>query len=77
MLGTNLRCLDNLNGIGGFDISNSLQTTSIVYLTLKIYMHNIYILLNEWIYVCTTSIVVVTRMCVTVFLDKQIYTPLI
>ena len=30
MLGTNLRCLDNLNGIWGFDTSNSLQTTSIV-----------------------------------------------
>ena len=29
MLGTNLRCLDNLNGIWGFDTSNSLQTTSI------------------------------------------------
>ena len=28
MLGTNLRCLDNLNGIWGFDTSNSLQTTS-------------------------------------------------
>ena len=31
MLGTNLRCLDNLNGIWGFDTSNSLQTTSIDY----------------------------------------------
>ena len=30
MLGTNLRCLDNLNGIWGFDTSNSLQTTSLV-----------------------------------------------
>ena len=29
MLGTNLRCLDNLNGIWGFDTSNSLQTTSL------------------------------------------------
>ena len=28
MLGTNLRCLDNLNSIWGFDTSNSLQTTS-------------------------------------------------
>ena len=28
MLGTNLRCLDNLNGIWGFDTSNSLQTSS-------------------------------------------------
>ena len=30
MLGTNLRCLDNLNGIWGFDTSKSLQTTSFV-----------------------------------------------
>ena len=30
MLGTNLRCLDNLNGIWGFDTSNSLQTTSLL-----------------------------------------------
>ena len=30
MLGTNVRCLDNLNGICGFDTSNSLQTTSLV-----------------------------------------------
>ena len=29
MLGTNLRCLDNLKGIWGFDTSNSLQTTSL------------------------------------------------
>ena len=29
MLGTNLRCLDNLNGIWGFDTSDSLQTTSL------------------------------------------------
>ena len=32
MLGTNLRCLDNLNGIWGFDTSNTLQTTSYIQL---------------------------------------------
>ena len=35
MLGTNLRCLDNLNGIWGFDTSNSLQTTSLVVLLVE------------------------------------------
>ena len=40
MLGTNLRCLDNLNGIWGFDTSNSLQTTSYLFDLFVHLVHN-------------------------------------
>ena len=49
MLGTNVRCLDNLNGIWGFDTSNSLQTTSLLLLVVGGWTN---ILVHRWLHPC-------------------------
>ena len=53
MLGTNFRCLDNLNGIWGFDTSNSLQTTSSEASTfiVRIVLSLLNIRLGDFIYI--------------------------